>query len=53
MIPPFNQDLFQRIYQDLMEIKLEIESTEFVGHEWIDIDQIISNNHQMKEEEKK
>lgn len=53
MIPPFNYNLFQRIYNDLQEIKEDLESKQYQGHEWIDIDEIVSNDHQIKQEEKK
>jgi hypothetical protein len=41
MIPPYNPDLFQRIYQDVLEIKKEYEKlqSDHDGHEWIDFDQ--------------
>lgn len=53
MIPSYNAGIFQRIYQDVLEIKQELQSTEFVGHEWMDIDNISSNDNQIKKEEKK
>lgn len=53
MIPTYNYDIFHRIYQDVLEIKQELKSTEFVEHEWVDIDSFPSNDNQIKQEEKK
>lgn len=51
----FNQELFTRIYQDLLQIKIELENApkNDEQHDWIDIDHILSNNHQMKPTENK
>jgi len=53
MISSYNPDIFQRIYQDVLEIKQELQSTEFVEHEWVDIDSFPSNDHQIKKENRK
>jgi len=37
----------------VLEIKQELQSKESLEHEWIDIDQIPSNDRQIKKEEKK
>lgn len=38
MIPPFNGNIFQRIYRDVLEIKDDLQKKEHEGHEWIDFD---------------
>ncbi len=42
MIPPYNPDIFQRIYHDVIEIKKIVENYEVekMEHEWIDVDEI-------------
>ena len=51
----FDMNLFQRFYDDFLKIKVEYddEPEEFVGHEWIDLDEVISNNQQIKPMENK
>jgi hypothetical protein len=51
----FDMTLFQRLYDEFLKIKVEYddEPTEYVGHEWIDLDQVISNNQPKKKDETK
>lgn len=39
MNPLGRGDIFQRIYQDVLEIKQELQSWEYPEHEWIDFEE--------------
>jgi hypothetical protein len=42
----FNMSLFYSLYNDFSELMAEIDenSHDIEGHEWIDLDEIVSNN---------
>lgn len=40
MIPPYNPDIFQRIYHDVQEIKDDLELQQQQEHEWIDFEEV-------------
>lgn len=50
----FDYELFVRLYNEFLPIKLEIDIDnnphDIEGHEWIDIDEVISNNQQRRNE---